>query len=64
MPFIEAKNGNVVEFDDENLGRRALADGHGVFETDPRTKGKKPKVWSPDEDADTDGDAAAGSDSE
>lgn len=53
MPWIKAKNGNVVEFDDENLGKRALADGHEVFASDPREKGSKPKAWAP-ADADSD----------
>lgn len=55
--FIEAKNGNVVETDDPELGKRALADGHKVFEGDPRGK-TKAKPWNPD------GAAGAGSDSE
>ncbi|MCB1240647.1 MAG: hypothetical protein KDB30_13390 [Tetrasphaera sp.] len=57
MPFIKAKNGNVVEFDDPDLGKRALKDEHEVFETDPRVKGSKPKKWSPEG---SDADAAAG----
>ena len=52
MPFIKAKNGNVVEFDDPELGKRALLDGHEVFEADPREKGTKPKAWKPDTVAD------------
>ena len=60
MAFIRSLNGNVVEFDDPNLGRRALADGHEVFESDPRKGPKKPKAWT---DPDADGDDA-GSDSE
>jgi hypothetical protein len=55
MPFIKAKNGNVVEVDDADLAKRALKDGHEVFETDPRAKAKA-KAWSPD------GDAPAGDD--
>ena len=50
MPWIKAKNGNVVEFDDENLGKRALADGHEVFASDPREKGAT-KKWEPEADA-------------
>ena len=56
MPFIKAKNGNVVEFYDPDLGRRALLDGHEVTENDPRGKAKA-KTWTPD------GDAPAGDDS-
>lgn len=55
MPWIKAKNGNVLEFDDGDLGRRALKDGHEVFASDPREKGAK--KWDPEADAE-------GSDSE
>ena len=48
MPFIKAKNGNVVEFEDADLGARALLDGHEVFESDPNDKGAKPKPWTDD----------------
>lgn len=47
MPgFIKAQNGNVVEFEDDDLGKRALADGHEVYASDPREKGTA-KKWAP-----------------
>lgn len=50
MPFIKAKNGTVVEVEDDGLAVRALADGHEVFVSDPRGKAKA-KAWTPDGDA-------------
>jgi hypothetical protein len=43
--WIKAKNGNVIEIDDVEHALRAVADGHDVFESDPRDKGAKP--WKP-----------------
>lgn len=39
--WIKSKNGAVVEVTDEDLGKRALKQGHEVFESDPREKPKK-----------------------
>lgn len=44
--FIKAKNGNVVEVDDVDLAKRAIAQGHEVFASDPSKKGAKP--WKPE----------------
>lgn len=49
MPFIKAKNGNVVESDDTDLLERALKDGHEVFASDPSEKGAK--KWSASADS-------------
>ncbi len=57
MPFIKAKNGAVVEVEDEGLAVRALADGHEVFQTDPRKGGSKPKSWKPAAEAPADSDS-------
>lgn len=51
--FIKAKNGNVVEVEDEDLGARALRDGHEVFTSDPREKGAT-KKWEPEADESAD----------
>jgi hypothetical protein len=48
MPFIKAKNGNVVEVDDVDLAARALKQGHEVFASDPSEKGAK--KWTPEAD--------------
>lgn len=45
MPWIKAKNGNVVEVEDDELAKRALSDGHEVFTSDPNEKGAK--KWEP-----------------
>lgn len=47
--WIKAKNGNVVEIDDEDHAKRALGDEHEVFESDPREKGAK--AWKPADEA-------------
>jgi hypothetical protein len=59
MPFIKAKNGTVVEVDDNDLvfAVRALQDGHEVFVSDPRKGGSKPKSWKPDAEAPADSDS-------
>ena len=36
---------------------RALADGHEVFQTDPRKGGSKPKSWKPAAEAPADSDS-------
>lgn len=54
--WIKSKNGNVIEIDDVEHAKRAQADEHEVFESDPRVKGAK--AWKPE------ADEAAGSDSE
>lgn len=52
MPgWIKAQNGNVVEFEDDELAGRALKDGHEVFASDPREKGAKP--WKPADESDS-----------
>lgn len=43
--WIKAKNGNVVEVYDADLGKRALADGHEVYTSDPREG--RAKRWDP-----------------
>ncbi len=55
--FIKAKNGTVVETDDPDLGRRALKQGHEVYESDPRGKGAKPKSWKPKAEVSSDDDS-------
>lgn len=50
--WIKAKNGNVVEVDDVDLAKRALAQGHEVYASNPREKGAK--SWKPEADADGD----------
>lgn len=57
MPFIKAKNGVVLEVEDDGLAVRALADGHEVFVSDPRKGGSKPKSWKPAADASADSDS-------
>jgi len=54
--WIRAKNGNVIEIDDEEHAKRALADEHEVFDDNPKNKGAKP--WKP---ADVEDDAASDS---
>lgn len=51
MAFIKAKNGNVVEFDDDALGVRAIKDGHEVFEDKALKKKWEPAADKPAEDS-------------
>lgn len=44
--WIKAKNGNVVEVNDVDLAKRAIAQGHEVFASDPSKKDAKP--WKPE----------------
>lgn len=57
--WIKAKNGNVVEVDDEGLAARAIKAGHKVFIADTDAKGAKPKAgkdWTPGAEAEADGE--------
>lgn len=47
--WIKAQNGNVIEVNDVDHAKRALADEHEVFTSDPREKGAK--KWSEAESA-------------
>lgn len=50
MPFIKAKNGNVVEVDSDSLVKRAREDGHEVSDSDPRKAKAKKAAAKPSDD--------------
>jgi len=45
MPWIKAKNGNVLEVPDVDLAAKLVKEGHAAFESDPRERGAK--AWDP-----------------
>ena len=45
MPWIRAKNGNVLEVVDTAHAASLVREGHEAFMSDPRVKGAKPKAW-------------------
>jgi hypothetical protein len=47
MPWIKAKNGNVLEVVDLFHAEQLLNEGHEAFVSDPREKGAKPAKWDP-----------------
>lgn len=48
MPWIKAKNGNVLEVEDLSTVESLLREGHEAFESDPRKEGAKAKPWKPE----------------